>query len=136
VEILTPKGSSIKLTYDDQSRIIRSENNQGQWARYQYARDGLLSDVVFSSGAERHYSYAGVQMTLIKDQHGRVLLHNHYVDRMLSRQDFANGTSCYYRYEMAPNGSYVESVAVTLPNGNITTVHPADTVAELVKNPR
>lgn len=135
VEILTPKSRSIKLTYDDQSRIIQSESNQGQWARYQYANDGLLSDVVFSSGAERHYSYEGVQMTSIKDERGRVLVHNHYVNRMLTRQDFANGSSWYYRYEMAPNGSYVESVAVTLPNGNITTVHPADAVAERVKNP-
>lgn len=135
LEILTPNGSFVKLTYDDQSRIIRSENNQGQWARYRYASDGLLSDVVFSSGAERHYSYEGALMTLIKDEHGRMLLHNHYLDGRLSRQDFANGSSCYYRYQWAPGGHYIESVAVTLPDGKITTVHTADAVAEYVKAP-
>ncbi len=134
-EIRTPHGHWIRFGYDALSRITRAEDDAGRWARYEYNADGMLSHAVLSSGRERHYEYQGTLMTEIKDENGRVLLHNWYESGTLIRQQFGNGAAVYsYSYDWAPNRYYPDKVVVTLPDHTQRDVQVADSVPEFVKN--
>ena len=86
-EILTPHGHWMKFEYDDQSRIVRAEDDAGHWAKYSYNGNGMLRTVVQSTGKERHFEYDGVEMTSVKDETGRVLVSNFYAYREIVGQD-------------------------------------------------
>ena len=132
-EILTPHGHWIKFQYDDQARITRAEDDAGNWASYFYNLDGMLADVSLSSGHERHYSYQKTTMIRVMDEKGKILLHNWYVDRMLVRQDFADGTLGSYRYQWARGARYPETAIVRLAGGAETKVRVADTIPEYLR---
>ena len=135
-EIRTPHNHFIKFSYDNMSRIIRADDDQGDSARYTYNSDGMLRDVFLPSGRERHYTYVGRLMTWIKDEHGRTLVHNWYRQGKLERQDFGNGQSYYYSYETASHPGYAESTTVLLPDGTVKTLMVAQFVPEYVTGSR
>ena len=56
-EVRSPKGGSIKLSYDGDDRIVRAEDDQGRWTTYTYSAKGFLTDVVHSTGNSRYYYY-------------------------------------------------------------------------------
>ena len=58
---------------------------------YGYGTDGLLTDVSHSDGRARHYTYVGDLLTWVRDETGRVLIHNWYRDWKVVRQDYSNG---------------------------------------------
>jgi len=133
-EISTPHGHWIKFVYDNLSRITHAEDDAGRWARYEYNADGILTHVVLSTGRERHYEYEKTLMTEIKDESGRVLLHNWYKSGSLIRQQFGNGAVYSYRYDWVPNRYYADKVLVTLPDHTQRDVQVSDSVPEFVKN--
>lgn len=132
-EILTPHGHWIKFQYDDQARITRLEDDAGNWATYGYDSEGMLAHVTLSSGHERRYSYQKTAMTQVMDEKGRVLLHNWYDNRMLVRQDFANGTMGSYHYRWARGARYPETALIRIGGGAEQEVRFADAVPEYVR---
>jgi len=133
-EIRTPHGHWIKFGYDALSRITHAEDDAGHWARYEYNAKGMLSHAVLSSGGGRHYEYQGTLMTEIKDEKGRVLLHNWYNSGYLIGQQFGNGAVYSYSYDWAPNRYYPDKVVVTSPDHTQRQVQVADSVPEFIKN--
>jgi YD repeat-containing protein len=135
--VRAPRGGSITFKYDNQSRVVRAEDNAGHWATYQYNTAGMLTDVKLSSGVERHYTYAGYLMTSIRDERDRFLVQNFYGNAfneiMLDRQQTEAGTYSY-RYELSPNRQYVIRVAVTFPDGSTKIVEPQNSVPAFIRN--
>jgi YD repeat-containing protein len=136
MEIRTPRGHKMKFKYDEQSRIVSAEDGRVQWARYQYSSDGMLTDVVFSSGRERHYKYDGHLMTGVQDEKHNALVRNTYRDTTLIRQDFGNGQIFSYQYNSTSGGPYADSVVVNMPSGERIEVEAASSVPEFMKHPR
>lgn len=133
--IRTEHGRTIRLTYDDYDRIIRAEDDKGNWVRYGYAPygDSMLIYAIDSSGRERHYSYDGVLMTGITDEHGTMLVRNTYspsASHALVRQEYPNGDVYQFRYNGSPDNSYAESVTVTLPNHREVQIPTSASVSE------
>ena len=136
MEIRTHHGRKMKFKYDEQSRIISAEDDHGQRARNQYNSDGMLTDVVFSSGRGRHYTYSGHLMASIEDEKHKVLVRNIYRDTTLVRQDFGHGQTFSYDYSSTSGGPYADSVIVTMPSGERIEVEAASSVPEFMKHPR
>lgn len=134
-EIRTPQGHAIHLTYDDQARIVRAEDDNRNWAQYRYNTAGLLADVVLSSGTERHYEYDGTLMTWVRGENGRALLHNAYdEDGFLVRQEFGNGA--IYSYDYRWDGTWNNaSVIVTFPDKSTKTIQRSQAISDFVKHP-
>ena len=114
----TPHNTAMKFSYDDQARIVRAEDAHGYWTKYSYNPDGLLSDVVMSTGRSRHYDYEGSLMTTITDEHGHMILRNTYAEEQVVRQEYAGGQVLHYAYRLSPNGLYVEKAVITFPDGS------------------
>lgn len=130
LEIRTPHQHSIKFKYDDESRITHAQDDQGNWADYRYDENGMLRDVILSSGRQRHYSYDGVLMTVIEDENRKVLLRNSYQGRVVSAQDFGNGQIYSYAYTWSDNRYYAQSAEVTLPDKTVVNVGTANSVPD------
>jgi len=135
-EIETPNGHYIRFTFDDHDRIVRAEDDHGGWAQYQYNQDGYLVDVVHSDGNERHYTYSAHFLTWIRDEKGRVLVHNYYEDYKIVRQELGEYGVYLYHYSMGPNNRYSERTTVVLPNGSLQTVVTGNLVPKLLKESR
>jgi YD repeat-containing protein len=134
VEIKTPHGHWIRLTYDGLSRVKRAEDDAGKWKEYAYNGDGMLKSAISSSGRERHYDYSGVLMTQIVDEKGRVLVRNSYQERFLRRQEFANGVVYSYKYDWAADEYFPRAVFVTLPDQRTEELSVGASVPEFVRN--
>ncbi len=119
-EIRTPHKHSIKFQYDDESRIVHAQDDQGDSADYKYDAYGMLTDAVSSSGHARHYSYDLDLMTEVTDETGRVILQNSYNHQALARVDFGNGQVYSFSYAPSASGSYADAVDVTAPSGVVT----------------
>ena len=132
-KIRAPGGASIRLVYDDHDRIVRAEDGHGRWTRYIYDSPGFLTDVVNSDGTARYYFYEGGLLTFIRDEQKRLLLHNSYDKDWLVRQQFGNGDTIQYRYDLSPNKFYAERVSLKLPDGSIKTIQIGDSVSEVYK---
>ena len=132
-QITTPHGRFLKFAYDDWWRIVRAEDDKGDWVRYQYDQEGMLTAAISSSGRERHFLYQGARMTRVTDEHGSVLVENWYDQDHLVRQRFGNGEVYSYSYRMSPNGLYAMSAVVTLPDRSKKTVRLEDSVPGFVK---
>jgi YD repeat-containing protein len=133
MEIRTPHNHWIKFKYDDQSRIVRAQDDKGHWADYRYDGNGMLTDVTFSSGHKRYYSYTGDLMTAIEDENHRVVLRNSYTATSLTGQDFGNGQIYSYSYVPSENGLFAESAAVTSPDGRTTPIALGASVPEFFR---
>jgi YD repeat-containing protein len=131
-EILMPHGHWIRFTYDDQARIIRAEDDRGNWVNYGYGANsyGMLLYAISSSGMERHYQYEGAPMTAILDEQGRVLLRNAYNSDMLVQQVYANGDIYKYRYVIDAKRTFIDKAVVTMPDGSQREVAVADSIPE------
>lgn len=135
-EIKGPDGASIKLVYDDNDRIVRAEDGQGRWTRYAYDTSGFLTDVVHSDGTARYYFYENAVLTFVRDGEKRLLLHNSYYGNWLAQQQFGNGGTVQYRYDLSPDKSYALGVTLTLPDGSIKMIKTGDYVSEVYKRRR
>lgn len=134
-EIRAPRGGVIDFTYDEQSRITKAEDKKGHWAKYSYDNRGLLTDVILSTGVERHFAYDGVRMTAVKDQNGHVLVQNRYHNGWLVEQDSDAGMY-RFAYDSEPPYTYARRVTVIFANGTQSQIETADFVPSYVKNPR
>lgn len=128
----TPEKTAMKFSYDDQARIVRAEDAHGGWANYAYSSNGLLRDVVMSSGTARHYDYEGRLMTAITDEHGHMILRNIYAEGQVIRQEYAGGQVFQYAYQLSPNRLYVERAIITFPDGSSKEI-TIDGLPEAVK---
>lgn len=134
-EIRGSDGASIKLIYDDHDRIVHADDGHGRWSNYKYDSSGFLTDVVHSDGTARYYFYERGLLTFIRDEQERLLLHNFYDNnsRWLTRQQYGNGDTIQYRYNLSTNGRYAERAILTLPYGTPKTVEIGDSVSEIYK---
>ena len=135
-EIRGPDGAAIKLAYDNQDRIVRAEDDHGRWTKYTYGSSGLLTDVVNSDGTSRYYFYEDGLLTFIRDEQERLLLHNSYSKDWLIGQQFGNGDTIQYDYDLSPNKFYAERVMIKLPYGSVKTIEIGDSVSEVYKRMR
>jgi YD repeat-containing protein len=135
-EIRTPHGRWIRFELDNRARIIKAEDDSGNFVQYGYNQAGLLTDVKSFSGAARHYVYDGSFMSDVLDERGRLLVHNLYQGRVLIGQEFANGDVYRYRYTWSPNGYYADTVIVTLPDKSEKVISPAETVPDHIRTYR
>jgi YD repeat-containing protein len=133
-EIRTPSDRWIKFAYDEQARVVRADTDAGDWVEYRYGTDELLTAVKFSDGRARHYAYAGDMLTWVRDETGRVLIHNWYRDGRIVRQDYSNGQSYQISYTLGWNNMYVDEATVTLPDGSVRSVHTGESVAEYLRD--
>jgi len=124
----------MKFSYDGSSRIVRAEDDSGKWARYTYSSDGMLTDVVLSSGRERHYTYQGVLMTEISDETKNVLLRNWYDHTLLIKQQFADGETYSYAYDWPEDTHSPNQAEVTLPRGTTKAIKVRDSIPYYVLN--
>lgn len=132
-EIRGPNASSIKLFYDDHDRIVRAESDQGSWATYTYDSSGFLTGVKHSDGTARYYYYEDGLLTWVRDEKGRLLVHNEYDGSWLSKQYFADRDTFKYDYILSKNQKYAERVSITLPNGFVKTLETANSVSYVYK---
>lgn len=102
--------------------------------RYAYNSDGMLTDVTFCSGRERHYTYQGVLMTQISDEKKTVLLRNWYDRSLLIRQQFANRDTYSYEYDWPQTAYCPDRVEVTLPHSAMKEIEVRDSVPNFVLN--
>jgi YD repeat-containing protein len=133
LELRTPHDDFIKFKNDTSGRIVEAVDHEGNSARYAYSADGMLTDVVLSTGSERHFTYVGSLMTWIKDEGGRTIVHNSYQQGRLERQDFADGTTYLYSYKLSSNGRSIEAATVAFPDGTRKEIAVAQFVPEYVK---
>jgi len=105
------------LQTDSQARILRAEDDRGNWTSYQYSPEGMLAQVSSSSGEVRSYVYDGALMIQVLDGHGQVLVRNWYDGGQLRKQQFADGSLYLYYFESSPGGRYRKTATVTLPGG-------------------
>jgi YD repeat-containing protein len=132
-EIRAPDGASIRLAYDDHDRIVRAEDSQGHWTTYRYDSSGFLTSVNNSAGAARYYFYEGGLLTWIRDQQKRMLVHNSYAKDWLVRQQFGNGETIRYDYDLSRNKVYAERATLTLPDGSVRTLQTGNSVSAVYK---
>lgn len=134
-EIRTPHGHWIRFSYDESSRITRAEDDAGNWARYRYNPDGMLQDVLLSSGRERHYDYSGRLMTEITDEMGHVLLRNFYDYGFLIKQEFPNHESYSYNFQWSASNRYVEKATISPTNGRSEVIDVGKYLPNSARNP-
>ena len=122
-----------KFSYDGGDRIVRAEDNRGNWTTYGYNAEGFLTDVVHSTGTARYYFYEKGLLTWARDEKGRLLVRNTYDPDWIVEQTFGNGQTIRYNYELSKNGKYAERVVVTLPDGSTKTVETRNSVSYVYK---
>jgi len=135
-EIRTPGGRSIRLDHDAGARVVRAADEEGRSVDYRYSPAGLLSEVRYPGGRARHYAYAGDLLSTVRDEAGRVLIHNEYQDQRVVRQDYSNGASYAMRYTMADNDEYSTGATVVLPGGATRSFRTWDSTPEVIKDRR
>ncbi len=123
----------VVLSYDDRDRITRAQDDAGNWVEYLYGVDGMLGIVRYSSGQERHYEYEHNMMTVISDEKNNILLRNHYVDRFLVAQQFADGTVYQCAYHWSSGEHYVENVDIVRSDGSRYTAQTGDSVPDHIR---
>jgi YD repeat-containing protein len=135
LQIQGPSGASIHLSYDNHDRIVRAEDDHGAWTTYAYDSAGFLAAVTHSDGSARYYFYEEGQMTFVRDEQNRLLLHNFYDARThwLQMQEFANGDVIQFRYEMSRNGAYATRATITIPGGTVKAMDTADSVSDVYR---
>ncbi|HEY6248794.1 MAG TPA: hypothetical protein VI685_02470 [Candidatus Angelobacter sp.] len=133
LQVRTPHEQSIRLLYDDQGRIARAEDDAGHWVAYSYNRDGMLTNVVYSSGKKRRYEYDGTNLTVIRDEEDNILLRNLYHYRQVVAQQFANGEVYEYSYQWSRNREYAQSATVRLPDGTQQTIQTGSSVPNYLR---
>lgn len=65
-----------------------------------------------------------------------MLLHNTYDKDWLTKQQFGNGDTIQYHYDLSPHKFYAERVSLKLPDGSIKTIQIGDSVSEVFKRMR
>lgn len=127
--IETSQGTAIQFSYDNNDRIVRAEDSKSGWTNYTYNAAGYLTDVVHSTGAARHYDYEDGLLTSVRDEKGRVLVHNSFSGLLLVRQEFGDGKTVRYDYIPSYNRMYVKRVSVTLPDGSVKAIDPSGSIS-------
>jgi YD repeat-containing protein len=135
-EIRTPRDRWIRLGHDGHGRVVRADDDAGRSVDYRYSPEGLLSEVRYSDGRARRYTYAGDLLTTVRDEAGRLLIHNGYRDTRVVRQDYANGTSYEMHYAMTDSAEYATEATVVLPGGATRSFRTWDSLPEIIQHRR
>jgi YD repeat-containing protein len=123
LQIASPHGRWIKLTYDSLNRITRAEDNIGRVVQYTYDTIGRLWKVTDVAGGVTEYSYDPQhRMLTIKDPRNIVYLTNEYdANGRVSKQTQADKTTYQFAYTLDGSGK-VTQTDVTNPRGFLRRV--------------
>ena len=124
IAVVTPDSQHLRFAEDARSRIVRAEDDNGNWVTYLYNSDDMLTDKLSSSGGARHYDYEKELLTSVHDEQGQTLVRNIYESGTLIGQTYGNGDVYRFQYVRDPVNRSLKSVIVTLPNGNSEVVDP------------
>ena len=128
-ELVSPSGRKIHFQYDDNDRIIETDDGPVNIRKYSYDRTGHLESVSDSTRVLYRLEYQRLLndpgydpwlLTGIIDGDWNVILRNKYLWGRVSEQRLANGE--VYRYEYELQGQDVLSTLVTLPSGQKKTL--------------
>jgi hypothetical protein len=133
-EVHTPHGRWIKFALDERGCVVRAEDDERQWVDYRYGADQMLTEVIFSDGRARRYSYEGDLMTSVRDETGRVLIRNWYRGDKLVLQEYTSGESYRMHYSVGANRYYAEEATVVLPGGSLRSFPVAESVPKFIKD--
>ncbi len=98
VQIQTPHGHWIDLSYDGSNRITQAVDSAGQTVKYEYNSAGLLVKVTDPLGRVTRYAYNSENdMTTVTDARGHVLISNEYEEGVVTKQIL--GGHDEYRFE-------------------------------------
>ncbi len=94
VQIRTPHGRSINLTYDSSGRIVAAGDSGGQIVHYEYDGSGRLVRVTDPAGHVTSYQYnSSSEMTKVIDARGHAYIENSYGSlERVSSQTIGGGT--------------------------------------------
>lgn len=132
-QVLTPHDHWIRFIYDDRGWIAKAEDDQDHWVAYSYNRDGMLTNVVYSSGKKRRYEYEGANLTVIRDEEDNILVRNFYEQHTVIAQQFPDGRIYKYSYDVSPNCQYADSATIEFPDGTHEKVQTGASVPDFVK---
>ena len=133
-EIVASRGGWITLSLDDQARIVRAENHEGHWREYRYDAAGMLAEATSVDGRARRYSYVDELLTQVHDEQGRLLVRNWYDGKWLVRQDYANGESLRFRYQIGSSRYYADETTVVRSDRSSRMFRTAESVSQHLKD--
>jgi YD repeat-containing protein len=137
VRITSPGGGWIRITYSE-NRIVRVENNSGDYVDYDYDGANRLRRTTSSQGITRDYAYdAQNRLLKVVDSKAGPLLEVAYDSGGKTVEATLGGTSSYYfKYELDERG-YIRGVDVIGTQSDVTRVRIADnnyTVEKLLRD--
>lgn len=135
-QIITPHDHWIRLFYDDQGWIAKAEDDQDHWVLYSYNSDGMLTNVVYSSGKKRRYEYDGTNLTEIRDEEDNILVRNFYDQHTVIAQQFPDGRIYKYSYDSSQNRQYADSATIEFPDGTQEKVQIGASVPDFMRRIR
>ena len=92
-------------------------------ARFEVCVLGIRSLPTPATRARQH-DHPGKLLTWVRDETARMLVHNSYDSDWLVSQDFGNGHTLRYRYDLSKNRKYAETVLITMPDGAVKLSAP------------
>ena len=123
-KIVSPSHHALNFTYDNNARIIKAEDGNGNVRFYAYDSTGHLLRVSDNTKTLYSFEYQLVSiskgyddhlMTSIKGAAGQTILQNKYVNAQLAEQNFADGQVYDYKYKFDSNK--VAETTVKFPDG-------------------
>jgi RHS repeat-associated protein len=118
VEVYSPSGRRLGLSYDDQNRVVQATDQIGRTVSYSYDDGDHLAGVTYPGGRSVGYSYdSDDRLVTVTGPDGTPQVTNSYDDdgRVVS-QVLADGTAYQFSYTLDDNG-LVEQTDMTDPNG-------------------
>ncbi len=98
VQIRTPHGHWIDLSYDSYNRITQAVDNSGQAVKYEYNSAGYLIKVTDPLGRITRYAYGPEGMTSVIDASGHTLISNIYTHGKVAQQTVGGVGTYHFSY--------------------------------------
>ncbi len=98
VQIRTPHGHWIDLSYDSYNRITQAVDNSGQMVKYEYNSAGDLIKVTDPLGRVTRYTYGTEGMTSVIDARGHTLISNEYEFGRVAKQTLGGVGAYHFSY--------------------------------------
>lgn len=123
VQITTPGGRWITLTYDTSNRVTQIQDNIGRTVSYAYDSNGYLHTVTDAGGGVWTYAYdPNGNMTTITDARQILYLTNQYdSNNRVFKQTQADNSVYQFAYTLDTNGNVIQT-NVTHPRGDVRIV--------------
>jgi YD repeat-containing protein len=126
LSLTSPHQRLIQINYDGAGRISDITDSCGRTVRYGYDTGGRLTNVTYPSGEVCSYTYDSTQhlLTFSASADGkapsRVLMHNEYLNGLLSKQTLADGAVYEYSYALdEKEPSVIRGATVKTPDGRV-----------------